>query len=81
MLEGTEPGENPFPLLKELKHIAAKRRGRNDTIIIDDMLIMQDNIVGYNAGDILNHLEIINPDFNIERVANPVINGILVAYP
>lgn len=81
MLEGTEGGDNPFPLLAELRHIAAKRHGRNDTIIIDDMLIMQNNIVGYNASDIANHLALINPNFKIKRVANPVINGILIATP
>lgn len=81
MLEGTEPGHNPFPLLQELKHIAAKRHCCGDTIIIDDMLIMQDNIVGYNEDDILKHLEIIDPNFNITRIANPVINGILIAKP
>lgn len=82
MFEGTEPGSNPFPLLKELEQIAMFGELAKDcAIIIDDMLIMQWNIVGYDLQIILAYLERINPNFVFEKIANPIINGILVAHP
>lgn len=81
MFEGTEPGENPFPLLDELAQIAAHSLRDRFTIIIDDMLIMQKDIVGYDRKDIMDTLLGINPKFEFKQIANPVINGILVAHP
>jgi len=79
MLEGTEPGANPFPLLDELA--AIKKYGRNDnTILIDDMLIMQYDIVGYSKKEIEAALLDINPAYKLTYLPNPVINGILVAH-
>ena len=79
MLEGTEPGENPFPLLDELAVI--KKYGRNDsTILIDDMLIMQYDIVGYSKKEIEAALLDINPAYKLTYLPNPVINGILIAH-
>lgn len=79
MLEGTEPIGHPFPLLKELQQI--KKHHRNDhTIIIDDMLIMQKDIVGYDTKEIVATLKSINPLYTLQLFANPVINNILVAY-
>lgn len=79
MLEGTDPGQNPFPLLKELD--AIKKSNRKDaTIIIDDMLIMQRDIVGYTKKEIEKAIYKINPDYKIEYMPNPVINGILIAH-
>lgn len=79
MLEGTGCGENPFPLLKELEQIAAHPI-KEHTILIDDMLIMQDNIVGYNEHSIIGMLHEINKYYMFERLPNPVINNILVAH-
>lgn len=78
MLEGTEPGKNPFPLLDELEQIA--RHPINDhTIIIDDCLIMQWNIVGYDLNLIKTRIEKINPKYKFTMHSNPVINGIMAA--
>ena len=79
MIEGTEPGANPFPLLDELA--AIKKYGRNDnTILIDDMLIMQYDIVGYSKKEIEAALLDINPAYKLTYLPNPVIHGILVAH-
>lgn len=79
MLEGTESGANPFPLLDELAVI--KKYGRNDnTILIDDMLIMQYDIVGYSKKEIEAALLDINPAYKLTYLPNPVINGILIAH-
>lgn len=79
MLEGTEKGKNPFPLRKELNQI--RQHKRNDhTILIDDMLIMQRNITGYDQGVIEEDLRRINRGYKLEYFANPVIDNILVAY-
>lgn len=80
MLEGTDPGILPFPLLEELRAIGIACRSSIDTIIIDDMLIMQDNITGYNKQDIENTLYELNY-INYSYIANPVINNMLVATP
>jgi hypothetical protein len=79
MLEGTDPGDNPFPLMEEL-HQICKHRFNEHTIIIDDMLIMQKNIVGYDKDDIEAKLLRINQFYTLEYFANPVINNILVAH-
>jgi hypothetical protein len=79
MLEGTVPGPNPFPLMYELLHIG-KLRPNVHTIIIDDMLIMQKNITGYDKDDIEAKLLRINQFYTLEYFANPVINNILVAH-
>lgn len=79
MFEGTDPGPHPFPLIDELKQIEQTRKNKKDTIIIDDMLIMQDDIVGYDQWAIKEMLYRINPDFKIKTVANPIINNILIA--
>jgi hypothetical protein len=80
MLEGTEPGKNPFPLLKELHQISKHRFTNDHTVIIDDMLIMQWDIVGYSKAEIELHLEMIFPNHKLDYFANPVINNILVAH-
>jgi hypothetical protein len=50
-LEGTEPGKNPFPLLKELDQISKHKRN-DHTIIIDDFHIFYPDRVGYSKKDI-----------------------------
>lgn len=79
MLEGTDPGPNPFPLLKELDQITDKL-DRPPTIIIDDMLIMQKGIAGYDKVEIEKKLMAICHQYKLEYFANPVINNILVAH-
>lgn len=79
MFENTERGDNPFPLLKELEQIA-KHPIKTHTIIIDDMLIMQKNITGYDSWDIIRRLMEINIDYKIEFLPNPIINNILIAH-
>lgn len=79
MLEGTDPGANPFPLLKELEQIG-QHPIKTHTIIIDDMLIMQKNITGYDKIEIIEAIEIINPNYIFKMRSNPVINNILIAH-
>lgn len=79
MFENTEPGSNPFPLLDEIQQIS-EHPVKNHTIMIDDMLIMQWNIVGYDIGLIKTRIEYINPKYEFKMFANPVVNGIMVAY-
>lgn len=76
MLDGTEPGSNPFPLLDEIEQIGRHHIKRH-TILIDDMLIMQFNITGYDIGLIKTRIEKINRDYKFTMIANPVINGIM----
>lgn len=76
MLEGSEPGPNPFPLLDEIEQIKMHPI-KNHTILIDDMLIMQYNITGYDIGLIKTRIEKINPHYKFTMIANPVINGIM----
>lgn len=79
MFENTDPGELPFPLLHELAQIG-RHAIRTHTILIDDMLIMQPAIVGYGNHDVCNALLAINPHYQLEYFANPIINNILVAH-
>lgn len=79
MLEGTEPGNNPFPLRHELAQIY-RHQIKQHTILIDDMLIMQPDIVGFSNNEVRKWLMDINPDYKLEYFANPVINNILVAH-
>ncbi|MGN6438401.1 MAG: hypothetical protein ACTHMM_17795 [Agriterribacter sp.] len=80
MLEGTEPGSNPFPMLQELEQIR-NHPVKEHTIFIDDMLIMQPDIVGYSNADVINALKKINPNYTMRYLPNPVVRGILVAIP
>lgn len=77
-LEGTEPGKNPFPLLKELRQISRHRR-IDHTIIIDDWHIFYKDRVGYDKHDVLKEIFTINSNYLVEHIANPVIDGMLVA--
>lgn len=80
LIEGTEKGENPFPLMKELEQIA-RHQIKTHTIIIDDFLYMtHPQITEWDAIDITAYIQSINPDYLIKRIANPVINNMLVAW-
>jgi hypothetical protein len=78
MLEGTEPGPNPFPLLKELEQIG-RHHIKTHTIIIDDYHIFYPDRVGYSKDDVKEAILKINPAYKFTHVANPVIDGILIA--
>lgn len=80
MLEGTEPGINPWPLEKELEQI--KRHPiKTHTIIVDDMwFLSHPYITGWQKTEIEMWIYAINPDYKVEYFANPVINNILVAH-
>jgi hypothetical protein len=78
MFEGEDPGANPFPLLKELEQIG-RHPIKSNVIIVDDMLIMQNDIVGYDKEDIKSTILSINPNYEFRMVANPIIDGILIA--
>lgn len=78
MLEGTDPGPSPFPLLQELKQIARHPLCIEHKVIIDDWHIFYHDRVGYTKADILEALD----KMGLKRqslIANPVINGICVA--
>jgi hypothetical protein len=79
MIEGTEPGKNPWPLFEELQHI--KRHPiKNHTIIIDDMwYLTHPHITGWQKPIIETWLYDINPAYQIRYKPNPIINNILIA--
>lgn len=79
MFEGTDKGKNPFPLRQELKQIE-KHKIKTHTILVDDMLIMQNDIVGYDKSNIEWLLLKINSKYKFEYRANPVVNNILIAH-
>jgi hypothetical protein len=79
MLEGTEPGKNPWPLLKELGQIM-RHPVKTHTIIIDDILILtHPETTDWDLDLIKEYLQMINPAYKFHLVANPVINNILIA--
>lgn len=78
LFEGTDQGEHPWPLLSELEQIS-RHPIKTHTILIDDMLIMQDDIVGYNRQDVRKALLKINPEYQLIDIANPLIKNILLA--
>jgi hypothetical protein len=80
MLEGTEPGINPWPLLNELKQIGKHFR-KDHAIIIDDYLwLTHPKVTGWTDAIILHNICNINQDYRIEYFANPIIHNILVAH-
>lgn len=81
MIEGTLPGDNPFPLLHELDMIRQHAGGSEDhTIIIDDILhLTHPDVTGWKKHDIEGGLKTINSKYLFTYYANPVINNILVA--
>lgn len=79
MLEGTEPGANPFPLVKELIQIG-QHPIKSHTIIIDDIMVLtHPATTNWSKKMIEQGIKNINPKYKIEYFANPVINNILVA--
>lgn len=80
MLQGTEPGINPWPLQKELEQIN-RHPIKNHSIMVDDMwYLSHPYITGWQKTEIELWLYQINPNYKIEYFANPVINNILVAH-
>jgi hypothetical protein len=81
MLDGTNPGKNPFPLKQELKQI--EKTGRVDhVILIDDLIYMTDTrLTKYCEDELDSDLKSINPAYNFHYCANPVIRNLLIVYP
>ncbi len=79
LLEGEQAYDNPFPLLDELRQIG--KRSYVDTIIIDDILhLTHPDITGWSRSDIELALLSINPDYEINYIANPVKGNICIAH-
>lgn len=79
LLEGEEPGANPFPLLWELAQIA-EHPAKGHTILIDDILILtHPDVTGWSRKIIEDAVLAINPAYKISYVANPVMNNLLIA--
>jgi len=80
LIEGTDPGENPFPLMNELLQIRAHDI-KTHTIIIDDLLYLtHPKITGWTLNEIKEAICRINIAYEFEEIANPVINNMLVAW-
>ena len=78
-LDGHAKGENPFPLLKELEHIAS-HPVKSHTIIIDDMMFLtHPEVTGWSRKTIHDALLRINPAYKFYYLPNPIIDNILVA--
>lgn len=81
LLDGTERGAHPFPLLDELQVIKEHRRDKKDTIIIDDLLYLtHPDITGWTKERIMEAVTAINWRYQFKCIANPVINNMLVAW-
>lgn len=80
MLEGTEPGPNPWPLLKELQQIR-QHLVKTHTILIDDLLMMtHPGVTGWDYKLIYDALRVVNRNYKFRLLANPVIDNLLVAH-
>lgn len=80
LFEDEPPGENPFPLFKELEQVA-KHPIKTHTILIDDILMLtHPDVTGWTKKDIEAKLLEINPKYKLVYLSNPVINNILLAY-
>lgn len=81
LLEGEEPGQNPFPLMSELQQIS-RHPIKTHTIIIDDFLYMtHPDVTGWTKDEIFYGLHCINVNYKISLIANPVIKNLLIATP
>ena len=78
-LEGTEKGDNPFPLLDELAQVWKLDRS-DHTLIIDDWHIFYTDRVGYSKERVRAVIMSINDDYTIRYFANPVIDNLIVAH-
>lgn len=79
-IEGTEKGDNPFPLLQELEQIS-KHRIKTHTIIIDDLLMLtHSDVTGWSLKQITRAILEINPSYFIFRIANPIVGNMLVVH-
>lgn len=80
LIEGTERGPNPFPLMDELDQIG-DHDIRTHTIIIDDYLYMTHPLLTHiKTSDILRKIHDIHVNYKVEFIGNPVVNNMLVAY-
>jgi hypothetical protein len=78
-LEGTDPVENPWPLVLELEQIRMHTM-KNHTIIIDDILMLtHPDVTNWDLDLIKKFITRINPSYKFQLIANPVINNILIA--
>jgi len=74
-----EFGDNPFPLLDELFQIG-EHQIKNHTILIDDILILtHPKVTCWSLDDIISALRRINSSYQLQLVANPVKNNLLIA--
>lgn len=81
MHAGTDPGKNPFPLMKELEQIADVRKGK-DTIIIDDFLYLtHPQVTGWSKDDVINAIRKINKKYAVRLTSNPIVGNLLIAVP
>lgn len=68
-----------FPLLEELKVIASHHI-KTHTILIDDLLMMtHPNVTGWNLGGIINVIWVINREYRVKLLPNPIRENILLA--
>lgn len=80
LLEGTERGEHPFPLMLELEQLA-QHPIKKHTIIVDDLLYMtHPNVTGWSLPDLIRKIKKINENYTFKLIANPVIDNMLVAW-
>lgn len=81
LIEGTDKGANPFPLMQELEHIS-RHHIKTHTIIIDDLLYLtHPEVTGWTREHIERALFRINSAYKIKCIANPIINNMLIATP
>lgn len=79
LLEDEPEMANPFPLIDELRQIA-RHPIKGHTLIIDDLLYLtHPDITGWSYAGLVDSICRINPQYKIERIANPVKWNLLIA--
>lgn len=83
LLEWENPNSpNLFPLLKELDQIADHSGRFLHTIIIDDILhLTHPDVTGWTRETIECALRLVNPNFKIQYIANPIVRNMIIATP
>ncbi len=76
-------GKKKCPVVEELEQIRALRAGQPDTLLIDDLRLIEDRNVGWavNLGELYRLVWEIRPDYRITRIEGHVPHDVLACVP